>query len=215
MLGRKKPRKRRAYREEYEEEEGFHLNPETKGAIFTILIFVVAFLSALSMFNSAGALGRVLNTGLSYLFGWGDWLFILVLIFLGFILIKSQQYKVKIVSYIGLLLIIVSVAGILHFFVDEFTFKEITKAGTGGGALGFGVGVGLDKLLGFWGTIVVLIATLLIGIFLAFNTSFKDITEKAKALGILKEKFLPEEGEEEEDEEEDDEDEKSVEKKPR
>ena len=204
MFGRKKPKKRRSYRDEYEE-DGFHLNPETKGAIFTILIFVIAFLSILSMFDLAGALGRGLNFALAYLFGWGDWLFILVLIFLGFILLKSGQYKVKLISYIGLFLIIVSFAGILHFFVDEFTFKEITKAGTGGGALGFGVGVGFEKLLGFWGTLVVLIAMLLIGIFLAFNTSFKDITERAKALGILKEKFLTEEDDEEDDEEEDDE----------
>ena len=232
MLGRKKPKKRRAYREEYEEDDGFHISPETKGAIFTILIFVVAFLSALSMFDMAGTLGKGLHFGLSYLFGWSDWLFILVLIFLGFILIKSSQYKVRVISYVGLFLIIISVAGILHFFVDEFTFKEITKDGTGGGALGYGVGVGLQKLLGFWGTLVVLIAALLIGIFLAFNTSFKDITNKAKALGILKEKFLPEEGEEddeeedeeeeegefestEEDDEEEDEEEEEVKQKPR
>ena len=35
----------------------------------------------------------------------------------------------------------------------------------------------------------------LIGIFLAFNTSFNDIKERAKSAGILKEKFLPDQDE--------------------
>lgn len=201
-----KRKKRRSYKYADEEFELGGMNPETKGAIFTILIFVIAFLSILSIFDLAGAFGRILSSGMSYVFGWADWLFILVLLFLGYMLMKSGRYGVKIMTYIGLVLVMIACSGILNFFVTDFTFREITKAGSGGGALGYGVGFGLDKLLGPWGSWVILLALLFIGIFLAFNTSFKDMIEKAKALGILKEKFLPEGGAYEEDEVEQDDD---------
>ncbi len=197
-MARRKKRRRYQYQEE---EEHFSLNPETKGAIFTILVFTVAFLSILSVFDLAGSFGRFLNSILSYAFGWADWLFILILLWLGFILVKSGRYSVKLSSYFGLLMIILSASGILHFFVKEFTFKEVVNAGEGGGALGYLIGRSALQFLGLWGSLVIFLAILFIGIFLAFNTSFKDIIAKAKALGILKEKFLPE-GELAEDEDE-------------
>lgn len=201
MLGRKRGRKPRNYRTDEDFEDGPRLKPETKGAIFTILIFVIAILSILSVVDLAGALGRGLNNALSYLFGWADWVFIFILVFLGFVLIKSQKYKVKFLTYLGLAFIILSFTGILNFFVREYTFSEITKLGNGGGAFGYAIGLGFGKLLDFWGTLIVLIALLLIGIFLAFNTSFKEMVHKAKTLGLLKERILPEGDREDEEEE--------------
>lgn len=183
------------------EEESLGLKPETKRAIFIILIFTLAILSVLSIFDMTGSFGRVLNFSLSYIFGWGVWLFIIILLWLGYMLIKSGVYGIKIVTYVGLFLILLSFSGILHFFVVEFNFSEIAKFGKGGGALGYLIGnVGIS-VLGFWGTLVIFLALLFIGIFLGFNTSFSAIMERAKTLGIIKEKFLPDQ-EYEEDEEE-------------
>ncbi len=124
---------------------------------------------------------------------------------MGWFLLRSGRFNMHWITYLGLSLLMLSSSGLFNFFVNEFSFREITKDGIGGGALGYGVGTGLESALGFWGGLVVLIALLLVGIFLSFNTSFKDMTERAKALGILKEKLLPEddyeEGEEEEEEE--------------
>lgn len=184
-------------------DQGPMMSPETKGAIFTILIFLLVFLCILSIFNLAGAFGQALNFALSYSFGWGDWIFIVVLCVFGFFLLKSEEHKVKISTYLGLVFIILALTGIFNFFVNDFSFSEIAKSGRGGGALGFAVGTGLYKLLSFWGSLVLLIALFLIGIFLAFNTSFKDMIQKAKTLGILKEKFLPLEDETYEEGEED------------
>lgn len=183
-------------------EESWSISPDTKKAIFTVLIFLFAFLSILSVFDLAGAFGRYLSFALSYAFGWADWLFILILLLLGYILLKSGRNKVKWYSYLGLLLIVFSFAGVLNFFVSEFSFSEITDTGRGGGALGYAVGTLTAKALGFWGGLVLLLAILFIGIFLAFNTSFKDMLDRAKALGIIKEKFLPEEDSFKEEEEE-------------
>jgi hypothetical protein len=158
-----------------------------------------------------GAFGRMLNFGLSYIFGLGVWLFIVILLWLGYILMKSGIYGIRISTYIGLFLILLSFSGILHFFVVKFTFSEIVNTGRGGGAVGFLIGNAGISALGNWGTIVILLAILFIGVFLGFNTSFLAITEKAKALGIIKEKFLPDE---DIDEEEDEDEEEEVEFEP-
>ncbi|PLX24729.1 cell division protein FtsK [Candidatus Parcubacteria bacterium] len=200
-------RRGRKNQEEEELEESWGLRPETKRGIFTVLVFVIAFLSVLSLFNLAGTFGQWLNTGLTYVFGWSAGVFVLVLLLLGWILIRNYNYKIKVTTYIGLALIMLSVSGVLHFFVKELSYKEITNYGNGGGALGYLIGANSITFVGLWGALVILLAILFIGIFLAFNTSFGDMAERAKALGILKEKFLPEESEDDEEEEEEDEEE--------
>jgi DNA segregation ATPase FtsK/SpoIIIE, S-DNA-T family len=196
-------RKRKDY---YEEDEEFlGLNPETKRAIFSILIFTLAILSALSILGMTGKFGRMFDFALSWVFGLGVWLFIVILLWLGYLLIRSGIYGVRIATYIGLFLILISFSGILHYFVRDFTFSEIVKAGSGGGALGYLISNPGISFLGFWGTLVILLAILFIGVFLGFNTSFAAMIEKAKALGIIKEKFLPDQEYEEEEEEDDDE----------
>ncbi|MDD5749413.1 MAG: DNA translocase FtsK 4TM domain-containing protein [Patescibacteria group bacterium] len=204
MFGKRKRKYTR--RQVQEEPEGLNISPETKKGIFTVLVFLVALIGILSIFDLAGIIGRILNSALSYALGWADWLFIFILLLLGYILIKSGRSQVKWHSYLGLFLIIISLTGILHFFVLEFSLEEISQAGKGGGALGYLVGTLIEKALGFWGGLIFLVAFLFIGLFLAFNTSFRDLLDRAKALGIIKEKFLPlsdEQSEEEEEEETD------------
>ena len=68
MFGKKKRRKRRTYRQDEDLEEGLYLSPETKGAIFTVIIFVIAFISILSIFVLVVGLGHWLNSALSSIF---------------------------------------------------------------------------------------------------------------------------------------------------
>ncbi len=181
---------------------GFSISPDTKGAIITIVISLLAFLCILSLFNLAGPFGRALNYGLGFLFGWANWLFIIILLLVAYFLWRSQQHNLKFSTYLGLFFFICSSSALLNFLVSDYTFSDITKAGTGGGALGFGVGYIFTSFLGFWGSLAVLIALLIIGIFISLNTSFKDISTRAKSLGLLKEKIIPSKPEEDEEEEE-------------
>ncbi len=181
---------------------GFNISPDTRGAIVTIVVFLLAFLSILSFFNLAGTFGRGLNYALGFLFGWADWLFILVLLLLGYFLLRSQKYRLKIPTYLGLFLLMLAFTGLLNFLVSDYNFSDITKEGTGGGALGYGIGYIFSSFLGFWGSLAVFVAMLVIGIFISLNTSFKDISLRAKSLGLLKEKIIPSSPIEEETEEE-------------
>ncbi|MCB9803084.1 DNA translocase FtsK 4TM domain-containing protein [Candidatus Nomurabacteria bacterium] len=196
-----RPRKSRVYEEE-EFASSWSLDPETKKGIVIVVIFLIAFLGMLSMFNLAGAFGHALSSSLSYVFGWGDWLFLLILLFLGYVLLNSERYLIKLSNYIGLFLLVLAYSGLFDFFSKNLSYQEITSLGKGGGALGYAVGSILENFLGLWGAIVLLLALLIVGILLGFNTSFRAMVDRAKALGILKEKILPLESEEEEDDEE-------------
>lgn len=178
------------------------LSPDTKRGILTVLVFLLAMLGIMSVFGLAGNFGRSLNYGLSYLFGWSDWLFLIILLYISFLILRSNFYKIRWVVYLGIFLIVLSSAGLLNFFVSDYTWAEIGSLGKGGGVLGYAIGHPLASYLGAWGSLVVFISLLLIGIFLAFNTSFKDMTERAKSLGILREKLLPSDDDDVEDEEE-------------
>jgi len=81
---------------------------------------------------------------LAYLFGWGDWFFILLLLFIGYNLLQKKEYELKISNYLGLLLLIIGYSGIFNFFVLEFKYNEIISLGSGGGALGYLLGYLLD-----------------------------------------------------------------------
>jgi hypothetical protein len=169
---------------------GFNISPDTKGAIITIVVFLLAFLSILSFFNLAGTFGRGLNYGLGFLFGWADWLFILFLLLLGYFLLRSQSHRLKIPTYVGLFLLMLSFTGLFNFLVSDYSFSDISQNGTGGGALGYGIGYIFSSFLGFWGSLAVFVAMLVIGVFISLNTSFKDISIRAKSLGLLKEKII-------------------------
>ncbi|MBT4349621.1 DNA translocase FtsK [bacterium] len=211
MARRKKYKKRgRPQTRRYEEEDyqsGWSLDSETKKAIIIVIIFLAAFLGLLSMFDAAGAFGGFLSSVMSYVFGWGDWLFILLLLFLGYILLNSEKYLVRITNYIGLVLIILAYSGLFDLFIGNINYQQVVDTGKGGGALGYGISGLLENFLGFWGALLILIAALLVGLLLGFNTSFRAMVDRAKTLGILKEKLLPEDNEEGEYENDDIEDE--------
>lgn len=198
----KKNKKKQEEKLEKDLATGFNISPDTKGAIVTILVFLLAFLSILSFFNLAGAFGRALNYGLGFLFGWADWLFILTLLLLGYFLLRSQKQRLTFPTYLGLFFLMLSFTGLFNFLVSDYSFSDITREGTGGGALGYGTGYAFSALLGFWGSLAVFVALLIIGLFVSLNTSFKDISSRAKSFGLLKEKILPPHPTEEEEVEE-------------
>jgi len=187
-------------RREISEDENYighwTLSPETKRGIAIVVIFLVSFLGLLSMFEAAGAFGHYFSSFLAHLFGWADWLFLILLLFLGYALLNSEKYLLKLSNYFGLALVLASFCALFDFFVGAAEYQDVVSLGSGGGALGYGLGKLAQQFLGFWGALVALLALLTIGILLGFNTSFRAMVDRAKALGILKEKLLPSGGEE-------------------
>ena len=85
--------KKRTKKEDIEEERQPILNPGTRRGIIIVSLFVVAAISILSFFDLAGSVGNFLDHVLMMVFGWGSFLFPLILIAIGYLLIFPDKYS--------------------------------------------------------------------------------------------------------------------------
>ncbi len=168
----------------------FHLSPETKKSIGVVFVLLLSILMILSLFDKAGVVGVYLIKMLQFLFGQLYFLFPFVFLVTSFLLIDSERFGIKTNHYLGTILLSLAVLGLAHVNQNE----ELMSLGNldnmdGGGWFGWLLAIPLIKLLGFWATIVVLIAIMLVGLFLTFNTSFQSILTKFDNLILWREKL--------------------------
>ena len=144
---------------------------ETRRNIAAILLFLLGVLFVLGFIEQAGIVGRFFNKigGLS--FGWGKWLFPLMLFLTSLVLLFRKKNHFYITKIAGLILVFFGFLGLFHFTFSEKEFLAMAKAGKGGGFLGYLLAIILLKLTGKIAGIIILIAFALIGIILAFNFS--------------------------------------------
>lgn len=183
------------------------LDPDIKRGIFIVFILALGAISFLSLFNLAGALGIYLAKGMLILFGWGKWIFPLVLLAFGFLLYHTDKYWVRGATHFGLLLFFVSFLALLHLLVafipDPSALLDAGGAAMAGSAaetkiwsesigLGFGGGyVGLFlasvfiKILGLWASLIIVFCLILISLMLLFNTTLTRLVGRESALARL------------------------------
>ncbi len=203
MLGRKKRKYTRRQQPELPAPAINHweLTPETKRAIVVISLFTVAILGIVSLFNGAGTLGVWFNIGLSRLFGWGNWIALLMLLAWDFLLIFSGRFGLKKINYLGLCFLFISLIGLFDYFVLGQTATAIADAGTGGGYLGYFIGHNLSQLAGFWGGLVILLGMFLTGAIIGMNASFESMAHRLSNLRFQKQPAMSDELFEQPDEE--------------
>ncbi|MDZ7798753.1 MAG: DNA translocase FtsK 4TM domain-containing protein [Patescibacteria group bacterium] len=181
-MARKKKKSQKKEKKQKEEKTDSFLKPEARHGIVVVVLFTVAVLSILSLFNVAGSFGGFIDTVLSYFFGWGKYFFPIILLVLGFLLLKPEKYIIRSINYLGLFFFILSYSGLLHIFLDLETAVERISEGAGGGYAGLLLSYPLQKIMGFWASLIVLLAAFIISLLLMFNTSLKNLSEKKNKL---------------------------------
>ncbi len=156
----------------------FHLSDETKHSILVIFLLCLAVLLFLSMFGLAGQFGEWVIRIMKIVFGRGYALFAVLLAVFGVLLINPEKYKLTGFNYLGLVLFALGYSGLFHIKVPLESASQTALQGTAGGYVGLFISYPLLKIMDFWGTLVVLIALFLIGIFLSFNISIEDLKNK-------------------------------------
>ncbi|PIR13451.1 cell division protein FtsK [Candidatus Falkowbacteria bacterium CG11_big_fil_rev_8_21_14_0_20_39_10] len=164
------------------------LDPDTKRGIFIVLILAIGALSALGLYDLAGNVGLYIDIGLSLAFGWGKWLFPIILLGWGFFLYNEDKYFIRTTNYVGLFLFLISFQSFLHFFLNVSQWEIMADQGLGGGWTGFYLARIFYNVLGFWGGLLVLIALLLLGLMLLFDASLSTLVG---AESIFSKIFLP------------------------
>jgi len=180
-------RRRRNYNEPRFKFPEFEIGDGIKKDAIGIFLFAMALISILSFINLAGGLGEKIGELTKLSFGVGAFLFPIVLIFLGWRTIKSEDIIESRTSFAGIAMIFIFFLSLIHIFYAPETMFEIAKTGDGGGFLGAVIAWILSSLIGKWGGLVVILAIILISLLLTLNISFVELVEKIKPRKINKE----------------------------
>ncbi len=158
----------------------FDLKPETSRAILAVVVFVLALISLLSVFKTAGTFGQYWVKYVSLLFGIGVYVMPILLVGLAFAILNLKKFPTKKTSYLGFVLFIIGFVGLAHLAANQEQALDIARRGTGGGLIGYGISRPLYLLFGSWGALVILVADVVISLLLFFNESIKLIMEKIR-----------------------------------
>jgi S-DNA-T family DNA segregation ATPase FtsK/SpoIIIE len=190
------------------------LSPETKKGIFIIFVFIFGAICLLGLLDLAGALGAYLAGLQALAFGWGKWLFPIILISLGWFMYNDDKYYIKGTNYLGLFIFLIVFEALLHYFISFNEWREMASEGIGGGFFGYYIALGFHNILGFWGSLLTLLALLVVSLMLLLDTTLSKLIGSesiiAKIIYPFKLLFIKmfssrEKKEDEEDEEEDEE----------
>lgn len=179
-------------------EPKLELPTETRYSIIAVVLFALAFIIILAFFNIAGGVGRLLSLAFKALFGWGRFLIPFALIIVGIKGIRSVKKFPSVLLGAGLF--ILSFLGILSLVGADNL--RTPQAFLNGGYLGMLASFPLARLFGFWASLVVLSALLIISILLSLNLSLRKLFIPRKelrepkplvsdTLRILKSKMFP------------------------
>ncbi|MBI3963981.1 MAG: DNA translocase FtsK 4TM domain-containing protein, partial [Candidatus Kerfeldbacteria bacterium] len=161
------------------------VSPETQRGILIVLLFALGFLAILSLADLAGSVGRGYDVVLLRLFGWGRFLVPAILLGIGVVLLQPHRLPFRAMNGLGLFLFLVSFSGLLHLFIPLDESETAIAAGNGGGYIGFGIALPLLRLMGFWASLVILVALFVISILIFFNTSLTELARRGGAVGTL------------------------------
>jgi len=158
----------------------FELSPETKRGIIIVLLFTLGIVGLLSLFDLAGTLGIYLDAFLKVVFGISRWYFPLLLLVVGYFLLRPLKYSFKGSNVLGLIFFIFGFNGLIHLVFHSKDLLAAAKVGAGGGYLGLVLAWPFFKLMGFWASLLVLLALAVIGFILLFDISFSAFFGQAE-----------------------------------
>lgn len=172
------PKNNKSSKKENKEKEEINnqLDKETKKGITVIIIFAIAAVSLLSIFSLAGKAGVQIDKLLYYIFGYAKYLFPIILVIIGYLLIFPDKYKIKLTNYFGVALFIMSACSLLDIIYN----KQI-----GGGRLGLVFSYPLIQISTVWVALIVVLAIFIASLLLMLNTSLANLLTKFPATSFL------------------------------
>lgn len=181
-----RPRKKSRLREkEKEKKPKLNIHPETKRGVIAIILFTLAVLFILSFQGAGGTLGEYLLKYSRLIFGSGLWLIPLACIAATIIIIKDIHKNVYLSTLLGVVLFILSFLAIIHILVPEER-----RAGW----VGYLISWPFMELVGFWASLIIFAAVLVISVLISFNIPLRKPVkeEEEEEEEMVKEKISKE-----------------------
>ncbi|MFO0702357.1 MAG: DNA translocase FtsK 4TM domain-containing protein [Candidatus Andersenbacteria bacterium] len=145
------------------------LKPETLRGIWAVVLFALALLTLLSLFEFAGVVGLFWRRALGLFFGLGTLVLPLALVGAGILALRGQQILHARARVVGIIVTLLAVLGLFHVGTDAADMVDAASAGQGGGWLGLLLSYPLRAGFGFWAALILLIAIALIGALLMLD----------------------------------------------
>ena len=186
----------------YKKKLKFKLKKESVQSLVALACFALAGLTLLSFIGQAAGVGNTLQNWINLSVGWSAFLVPAVILAFGFMLSKIRWEIAKPNVFLGLLIIIISLAALLHPISSLFsgqTSLARAQAGLGGGYIGYTIFDGLAKfvtpvgawflmLLVFVGGWLVLLNTTISNLVDASSSAAENGKKAVSGLGALKRK---------------------------
>lgn len=137
----------------------FDLEDQTKKAILAILFLGFAIIVILSIWQKAGPFGDLVYKIFNYLFGWGYFILPAVFLMMAYEFLRSRRSHIYFATIFGAFLFFVSILGI----------SELYFLNNRAGLVGYGVAASLNKIFGFWASLVLLVSLVFISAVMALN----------------------------------------------
>ncbi|MBI4434379.1 DNA translocase FtsK 4TM domain-containing protein, partial [Candidatus Uhrbacteria bacterium] len=195
---RRRQRSAERRRERQHEELVPEISPETRRAIAIVLLFALGVIGVLAFLGIAGNAGTAIANALRALFGLAAFLVPVVLLVLALLFTRpvGEQKQpdgttrmgrppFSVLQLLGLLLLALSLTGLLHLSgagADAVPRFARDAGFAGGGYLGLAAATPLARLFGTLASGVILTCLSIIGIFLGFHLSFRQIAAAWRTL---------------------------------
>ncbi len=160
------------------------LSPKAKRELVAIFSFVIAMISALAFFSLAGPVGGYIDEALAAAFGILKYAFPIAIVRLAARLAWPERFPIKTSVGIGAFLLFASIGCLLD--VARFPTKDamlyLDNLSVAGGYFGLLLGYPLTSLMGFWVSVLVLVALIAGALMLSFNISVHELVAKMTEL---------------------------------
>ncbi len=150
------------------------LRSETKHSLYLLILLVVSLLLLLSLFGAAGSWGNFIYQMLRLLAGSVGKL--MPFIFLGFTYaLLRPNFRLSPHHFLGAGLIVVGLTGLWHSGINLDLAWQLAGQGSGGGYLGYLSFTSFYKVIGWWPTLGVLLALIVAGCLILFETTLRGL----------------------------------------
>ena len=144
--------------------------------VWGVLLIVLALLMALAFIGLAGPVGGGGTSGLRFLFGLWAFALPVVLIVVGIAMVGTMPKADYARLTIGLITLFVGSMAMFHLMTGALSLADnVDQVVERGGAVGSLVAFPLRRLIGFWGTFVVLAAVIALGALLVTKATLRDV----------------------------------------
>lgn len=184
-MGRKKSTKnndKKSQKEKREEDDlendevgVFSIDPDAKRGIIAIILFFLALITVLGFFGFSGSVGNYFNKISGNIFGWAKLIFPIFAIYAGVVLLFRKATFFYVTKIIGLSIILIFLTGFFHWFYEIAEMEKMAASGSGGGYVGYFVAYFFIKYFGQVGSLIAIVAAILIGIIITFEFSIANL----------------------------------------